>query len=115
MTRRVAPEALALAAPEAMALAAPLAAPRARQPRGRPRASARWDGTQWVLDPDAAEQAAKKLVAHRITRKDRKRAIRARLKQMKPALFEKAQTKLTKYEARVHIAEDPVVGSIKDS
>ena len=58
-----APEAMTRAAPEASQEAAP--APRTRQPRGRPRASARWDGTRWVLDPDAAEQAAKKLVAHR--------------------------------------------------
>ena len=42
-----------------------------------------------MLDPDAAEQAAKKLVAHRITCRDRTRATRALLKQMKPALFEK--------------------------
>ena len=48
-----------------------------RQPRGRPRASARWDGTQWVLDPDAAEQAAQKLVAYRIMCRDRKCATRA--------------------------------------
>ena len=107
-----APHAMTLAAPEAFAQEAALAAPRTRQPRGRPRASARWDGTHWVLDPDAAEQAAKKLVAHRKTCRDRKRATRALLKQMKPALFGKAQTTLT---ACVHTAEDRMSGSIKDS
>ena len=105
-----APEAMTRAAPEASQEAAP--APRTRQPRGRPRAPARWDGTHWVLDPDAAEQAAKKLVAHRKTCRDRKRATRALLKQMKPALFGKAQTTLT---ACVHTAEDRMSGSIKDS
>ena len=120
MARCAAPAAMALCAvPGAMALCAEPKAlvlatqPRTRKPRGRPRASARWDGNQWVLDPDAAGQAAEKLVAHIITCKDRKRATRTLLKQMKPALFEKAQTKLT--EARIHIAEDPVDGSIKDS
>ena len=39
---------------------AELRAQTTQQPRGRPRASARWNGKQWVLDPDAAEQAAKK-------------------------------------------------------
>ena len=92
---------------------AELRAQTTQQPRGRPKASARWDGTQWVLDPDATEQAAKKLVAHRITCRDRKRATRALLKQMKPALFEKkTQTTL---DARVHTVQDHVVGSIKDS
>ena len=66
-----------------------------------------------MLDPDAAEQAANKLVAHRIMCRDRKRATRALLKQLKPALFDKkTQTTL---DARVHTVEDHVVGSIKDS
>ena len=112
MVRCAAPEALTLVAPEAFAQEATPVAPRTRQPRGRPRASARWDGTHWVLDPDAAEQAAKKLVAHRKTCRDRKRATRALLKQMKPVLFGKAQTTLT---ACVHTAEDQMSGSIKDS
>ena len=86
-----------------------------RQPRGRPRASASWDGTQWTLDPDAAERAATKLVAHRIQCRDRKRATRALLKQVKPKLFEKTrdQPTLAQYEARVHTAEDRMSGSIK--
>ena len=121
MTRCVAPEALALcAAPKVLtrcvapeALVAPEAPDqRIRKPRGRPRASARWDGKQWVLDPDAAEQAAKTMVAHRKTCRDRKRATRALLKQMKPVLFGKAQTTLT---ACVNTAEDRMYGSIKDS
>ena len=81
-----------------------------RQPRGRPRASARWDGTQWVLDPDAVEQAEKRLLAQRKFCRDRNRATRALLKQVKPALFEKThgQAKLTQYAHETRMS-----GSIK--
>ena len=67
-----------------------------------------------MLDPDAAEQAAKKLVVHRITCRDRNRATRALLKQVKPTLFEKTrgQAKLTQY-ANVQTADGQMSGPIR--
>ena len=65
------------------------------RPRGRPKCSATWNGKEWILDADAADRAAAKLVQHRKTMRERQCATRSLLKQAKPALFaDKSQTKL---------------------
>ena len=64
------------------------------KPSGLPQCSAIWDGERWVVDADAIDNAAKKLLDDRIRCRDRKRAIRAALEIQKPRLFTD-QTKLT--------------------
>ena len=67
-----------------------------KMPRGRPPCSAQWDGEKWVIDPGALEIAAIKLEEQRIKCRDRKRATKAALRELKPQLFKHTdQTKLT--------------------
>ena len=67
-----------------------------KMPRGRPPCSAQWDGEKWVIDPGALEVAAIKLEEQRIKCRDRKRATKAALRELRPQLFKHTdQTKLT--------------------
>ena len=58
-----------------------------KQPPGRPPAYANWDGEKWVLTPEAAEHAEQQLTQTRERRKQRVRATREALRQVKPYLF----------------------------
>ena len=65
------------------------------KPRGRPKCSAQWDGTKWVLDEDAEERAAIKLLENRKRCRERRRETRKALEERRPQLFKKKDTQTT--------------------
>ena len=87
----------------------------APRPRGRPPCSAQWDGERWVLDEDAAERAAARLLKQREKCRERRKATYSALTTMKPKLFKKlakGQTTLNERDATTQSARDNPNGTL---